>query len=416
MKNLCLILAAGILLLPVLFAAAGEQEYTDPNHFSGNDVERINQAIAAAGKRNGLVRIFPRKPDSVSSRNYWLLDSAILIPGNTTLILENCRLKLSDRCRDNFIRSANCIPGKEKLEKISGLHIIGRGTAVLEGADHPRSTGDSGKTLGMNTYGTDAGKKEVSQRGDWRNIGILLAETDHFTLENLTVCDSHAWAVSLEHCSHGRIRNLEFSSGGWKMIDGKKERILNQDGLDLRAGCHDIIIENISGFTGDDLIALTALQGKVRKTGIIPSTEFTGKKTGSGFNDIRNIIIRNVKGYSAGRCNIVRFLTSGEIGIDGVLLDDLLDTSPAEGRGPQAVKIGDSRYGKTSSGSIRGLTIRNIRTRAHRAFLIDASLRDSIISGVISENPDREIVELNVPRNGENQGVIFDSLLKTDSK
>jgi len=407
-----------------LLSAAGSTvcraaEYTDPNHFSGSDVERINQAIAAAGKCNGLVRIFPRKPDSVSSRDFWLLDSAILVPGNTTLILENCRLKLSDRSRDNFIRSANCIPGKVKLEKISNLHIIGRGRAVLEGADHPRSTGDGNgarKRHGAKTYGTDIGKKDTAEFGDWRNIGILLAEVDHFTLENLSIRDSHAWAISLEHCSNGRIRNLEFLSRSWKMIDGKKEPILNQDGLDLRHGCHDIIIENITGYVGDDIIALTTLRGKVRKSGPARGMEYTGKNPVTHLNDIRNIIIRNVRGYSAGRCNIVRFLTSGEIGMDGILLDGLLDTSPAEERGPQAVKIGDSRYGKASPGSIRGLILRNIRTRARRAVLIDASLRDSIISSVISENPDREIVELNIPQNGEKQGLIFDSLLKINSK
>ena len=391
------------------------QGYTDPNHYSGSDVERINQAIAEAKKHHGFVRIFPRRPDSVSNRNFWLLDSAILVPGNTTLILENCRLKLSDQSRDNFIRSANCVPGAEKLERISHVHIIGRGSAILEGADHPRSTGDGKKILGVNTYGTDAGKEGVSQYGDWRNIGILLAETDHFTLENLIIHDSHAWAISLEHCSNGRIRNIDFSSYGWKMIDGKKERILNQDGLDLRTGCHDIIIENITGVVGDDLIAVTALHERVRKTGIFPSSEFTGKNPVVHHNNIRNIIIRNVKGYSAGLCNIVRILNTGEIGMDNILLDGLLDTSPEDVRGPQAVKIGDSRYGKNEPGSLRGFIIRNLHTRTHRAVLINQSLRDSIISGVISENPDREIIELVPPADRKEQWLIFDSLLKTTS-
>ncbi len=397
----------------------GAAEYADPNQFTGSDAERINQAVAAAKKNNGIVRIFPRKPDSVSSRDFWLLDSPILVPGNTTLFLENCRLKLSDQCRDNFIRSANCVPGEEKLERISNLHIIGRGTAVLEGADRPRSTGDGNgekKRLGRKTYGTDAERGDVSPFGDWRNIGILLAATDHFTLKNLTIRDSHAWAVSLEDCSHGQIRNLEFASTGWKMIDGKKERILNQDGLDLRHGCHDIIIENITGCTGDDLIALTTLQGKIRKTGMIPAMEFTGKNPVAHLNDIRNIIIRNVKGYSAGFCNIVRFLTSGEFEIGEILLDGLLDTSPAESRGPQAVKIGDSNYGKAASGSVYGLILRNIHTRAHCAVLIDASLRDSIISGIVSEDPDLEIIRLTVPPDAGTRGLILDSLLKTNSK
>ena len=98
-----------------------------------------------------------------------------------------------------------------------------------------------------------------SQTGDWRNIGILLAFVDNFSIENVAIKDSHGWAISLEHCAHGRLRDLDFASSGFKMIDGVRQKILNQDGLDLRLGCHDILIENITGYTGDDLVALTAI-------------------------------------------------------------------------------------------------------------------------------------------------------------
>jgi len=33
------------------------------------------------------------------------------------------------------------------------------------------------------------------------------------------------------------------------------------DGIDIRRGCHDIVIEDIRGFAGDDLVALTCLDG-----------------------------------------------------------------------------------------------------------------------------------------------------------
>jgi len=48
----------------------------------------------------------------------WLLDSAILLPSNVTLVLDNCNLKLSDKCRDNFIRSANCGMGLADIEPL----------------------------------------------------------------------------------------------------------------------------------------------------------------------------------------------------------------------------------------------------------------------------------------------------------
>ena len=237
----------------------GELLVVTPNQFQGTDVERINQAIDAAVKL-GCRAVIPRvNVQGEERRDVWLLDSAILVRSNTTLELDNCRIKLSDRCRDNMIRSANCGLGVTDIRPMHNIHIRGIGAVVLEGADHPRATGDSGKTLGQRTYGTDAGKDGESQTGDWRNIGILLAMVESFSIQNVAMKDSHCWAISLERCAHGTLRDLDFASTQARLIDGARQTILNQDGIDLRMGCHDILIENITGFTGDDLIALTAI-------------------------------------------------------------------------------------------------------------------------------------------------------------
>ena len=117
------------------------------NHFLGNtDSDILNTAIENRDS-DGNVIIGPRKSDREPERNYWLLDNAILLPSNTTVILQNCKLKLSDRCRDNFFRSANCGLGIEENEPIFNVQIKGEGNAVLEGADHPRATCDESKTL-----------------------------------------------------------------------------------------------------------------------------------------------------------------------------------------------------------------------------------------------------------------------------
>lgn len=117
------------------------------NDFWGHtDSEILNAAIENRGS-DGLVIIEPRKSAHEPDRSWWLLDHAVLLPSNTTVILRNCKLKLSDQCRDNFFRSANCGLGIEENEPLSNIHIKGDGNAVLEGADHPRATGDESKTL-----------------------------------------------------------------------------------------------------------------------------------------------------------------------------------------------------------------------------------------------------------------------------
>ena len=136
--------------------------------------------------------------------------------------------------------------------------------------------------------------------GDWRNIGILMAFVDNFSIQNVALKDSHCWAVSLERCAHGTLRDLDFASTETRMIDGVRQTILNQDGIDLRMGCHDILIENITGFTGDDLIALTAIPKAGSIAGRTGSTMVSScHDRGQGQDDIRHIIIRNVRGHCA---------------------------------------------------------------------------------------------------------------------
>ncbi len=148
------------------------------------------------------------------------MDRAILLPKNTTLVLDNCRLKLSDRCRDNFIRSANCGVGITEIKPLRNIHIIGVGEVVVEGAEHPRATGDAGKALSGDaamipgrytpvSYGTDAGVAGENQQSDWRSIGILLAYVENFSLQNLMLKNAHSWAISLEHCAYGDIHGLK---------------------------------------------------------------------------------------------------------------------------------------------------------------------------------------------------------------
>ena len=130
--------------------------FTDPNNFTGSDIEKINAAITAATGTTNCVKISKRHADAASDRDFWLIDSAIFIPENMTLIVSDCKIKLSNQCRDNFIRSANSLD--PAVSRIRNVHIIGEGKAVFEGADDPRSTGDAVKVMGERTYGSDTGK------------------------------------------------------------------------------------------------------------------------------------------------------------------------------------------------------------------------------------------------------------------
>ncbi|MBR0457749.1 MAG: hypothetical protein IJJ26_00795, partial [Victivallales bacterium] len=388
--------------------------YADPNLYSGSDSDRINAAIRDATHFGGVVRIPRRIPDQLSPRDFWLLDSAILVPENTTLIFSNCRIKLSDQARDNWIRSANCIVGKPDVDWISNVHILGEGHVLFEGADRPRSTGDYSKLLRTRefgrgffqndkyvrtTYGTDEGKDGETQHGDWRNIGILLAKVRNFSIQNLHFKQPHCWTISLEYCRQGYIQGLDFNSNEHPVIDGVPVNWLNQDGLDLRNGCRDITIENITGHSGDDLIALTAIGAPPRPAGG-EKTHFCGGDPDLNEQHINNILIRNVRGYSAGGYLIVRFLNQNGVRMTNILLDGLLDTSPAGHHGYSAIKIGDIHYGTPAKlGETSRFQITNVQTQAKNAIQFGSPITDSQFSNILffQSSPDQELLHFHFP-------------------
>ncbi|NLL84454.1 MAG: hypothetical protein GX230_09490 [Lentisphaerae bacterium] len=370
-----------------------------PKHFNGSDSDRLQAAVdAAAAVGGGKVVVGRRVPDESVQRDYWLLERALLLPANVILVLDNCRLKLADTCRDNMIRSANCGIGISKVEPLHNIHIVGIGEAVLEGADRPRASGDGAKSLSADnarerggsyipiSYGTDALDATEKQSGDWRNIGILLAEVHNFSITGIKLVDTHCWGISLEWCSFGTIRDLRFASIGGRVIDGKFRVMLNQDGLDLRQGCHDITIDGISGSSGDDLVALTAIrrwQPQQREAGSLDSTMVGGAGWGDTRDDVYNIIIRNVRGTAGGH-HVVRFLNNGGIVMRNILIDGVVGTATAERPDRAVIVVGDQSYGGAAAlGDTRGFMVSNVCGQARHLVEVRGTLSDSVFTNLL---------------------------------
>ena len=234
-------------------------------------------------------------------------------------------------------------------------------------------------------------------RKNRRATGAALAScwrVENFTLQNLTLRNAHSWAVSLEHCAFGKIADLDFSATGGKLIDGQLQTVLNQDGLDLRQGCHDVTIDGITGHSDDDLVALTAIALPGMRAGELDSHMVNGMEPHGARDDIHDIVIRNVCG-SAGGHHLVRFLNTSAIKLYQITLDGVIDTATAEFMDNALVRIGDNNPawgGVTPLGDPAGLLINNVQGRARTAIAIHGSLCDSTISNVINYNPQTEAV------------------------
>jgi len=397
--------------------------------FKGNDdSQRIEQAIAHRDA-DGIVVIPPRSADAQSSRTHWLIDRTILLPENTTIVLQNCRIKLSDRCRDNFFRSANCGLGIEENEPLRNIHIRGEGYCVLEGADHPRAVGDGSKLLknpcpyekedllrladwipeerksaGIVTFGdrhnrsfgTDAGRENESQYGDWRGVGILLAAVEHFSIENISMIDTHGWAISLEACTHGRVQKIHFEMTMSKEIDGLRQNMENQDGINLRNGCSHIIVSDITGRTGDDVVALTAIANPSRPYkpgGSLRTTHVMHNDWTRRDPHIHDIIVRNVAAYS-NICLVVGIRPIALARIWNVVVDGIIDTSPDPTTSRAVIQLGepDHQYGVNEPDAMKSITISNVISNSQSAILVKGILSDSVIANVVQNTPDRPVM------------------------
>ena len=391
---------------------------------AATDSDTLEQAIRHR-TADGIVIIPPRQSDVDPERTYWLLDRAVCIPSDTTVILENCKIKLSDRCRDNFFRTANCGLGIADPAKIRNVHLKGVGRCVLMGADHPRATGDGSKILACpcpkkpedlcrladwipaerrssgnldfwdchdHSYGTDANDPNESHYGDWRGIGILFANAEHFSIENLTIIESHGWGISLEACAYGRVEKIDFDAKMEREIDGLLQNTENQDGIDLRNGCHDIVVTDITGGTGDDLIALTAIASpKELPGGSLCTTHVMHNDWTRRERDIYNIIIRNVIGRcQSGVCCLIRLLPA-EAQIRNVVIDNVVDNSPADCTTGIALLLGeaDGAYGCNLPDSIQNLTVSNLVSACRRTVVVEGYLNHAVFTNIINrgENP-----------------------------
>jgi hypothetical protein len=401
--------------LPTDCCAQGEITRINPNQFEGSDIQRIQQAIDEA---EGTAKKVFIPSENANGTNIWLLDSAILLPSNLTLILDNCTLQLSDKCRDNMFRSNNVGRGIAKPVWNENIHIIGLGEVYLKGANNPRSTGDGHRTLVLApeeekkagnwrvSYGSDAGKEGEKQLGDWRNIMILMGYVDGFKLKNVTIEKAHAWAVSCERTINAEISDIRFNSPENQIINNKEVFIANRDGIDLRHGCKRFRIDNVSGVTGDDFIALSTLQiyAENPEGGSINSTMVTTRSWNGIEDDTEDIYLTNIVCQSTTRALAIR--ANDVASINNVYIDGLMFKG-----GYNAMLIGGKGYGQDSQpGKINNIHAMNIFGDGQSLIRIEAPISDCSFTNGIYQGDGKKIISYEKIKKSATVNVVSNNL------
>ncbi len=387
-----------------------------PNNFTGSDIVRIQAAInAAKGTTHKIV--IPKR--NSNGTNYWKIDSAIVIPSNMTLILDNCVIQLSDHCRDNMFRSDNVGVGITNPVWNHNISIVGLGEVLLKGADNPRSTGDAYRTLtlspgkGRVSYGSDAGKDGMKQKGDWRNNLIQMAYVDGFDLKNIKIENSHAWAISFERARNAYLSDLRINNPESILVDGIEKRVYNKDGINLRHGCKYFRINNITGINGDDLIALSSLDAApfYHTNGDINSYQVTSTEWKDSNDDTEQIFITNCQtNYTGVAIRASDNASIHHVYINGIMTKARPDTPPPYGGSPYTILVGGKGYGQASiPGKINNIYATNLIGDGKSLILVEAPAANcQFINGIytgsapeaitymINKSETRNIVEVNL--------------------
>ena len=345
-------------------------DYITPNdHLGASDAESIRNAIAHA-ERVGNLRVCIPRVNARTGEARWVITETVYLPSGIEILFDDAHLVLADGC---FCQMFAAHGGKRASEAVKNITLRGRGNAVLDG----------GRYNGLSERNSEKdGLPHISQ-----NTTLLFTNVENLVVEDLTLARQRWWAITNVAVRHARFSRICFAAefsrvdengvhhpGEWP-THYREMYVKNADGIDLRIGCSDILIEDISGFTGDDTVALTALGGFERKLGYFPE----------GISpDIHDVTVRRVNSETY-YCATVRLLNHNGNKLYNVTVEDITNRH-TEGihRSHAAVSIGDKNYAEqlNAPGDTHRVTVRNVRSAAAFGVSLCRYLSDSVIENI----------------------------------
>ena len=339
--------------------------YICPVMDAASDSQAIQNAIAQA-VASGINRVVIPKKKTPGGYTHWEIDKTILLPSNLTIILDDCHLRLKDGVFENIFRNENMY--KDDTYTIdreqTNIYILGQGNAVLDG--------------GIPNGLCEATSEKNGMPHVRNNNLILLHNVNGYVLEGFKLINQRWWAINQLFCRNGRLSHLSFFNGNHQP---------NQDGINLRIGCNNILVEDITGRTGDDTVALSGFpKGKDSLFAV------KGKDW-----DIHDVTIRDVRAST--RQTIVAMRNNDGAQLYRIAVENISDT-PSEYTPWGVVKVGENNYYRERSsvlGETREISIRNVHSNGAGCIFLGASLQDSHISDVYASGGTMHAVSTFLP-------------------
>ncbi|MCQ2385727.1 MAG: glycosyl hydrolase family 28 protein [Clostridia bacterium] len=328
----------------------------DPECRRNTDAESIQSAVDTA-VREGVFRVVIPPRNERTGKNKWVIGETVLLSSGVTVFFDGCFLEMEDGVFANMFRnrSAYTARGKTREGADRDIFLIGRGNAVLSGG---------------NPNGLTESTSEKSGFPHIRNNNLILfANVENFSVECLTFIHPRWWTMNFYYCRQGRISHIRFFA---------RQNVPNQDGIDLRCGCHDILVNDITGQTGDDMVALTALPHLSERLFAVEGEEA----------DIHDVTVKDVRGFTAKA--VVALRNQDGAKLYRVTVENITDTSSEASpfRPYCVVRIGQNAYVKERSslpGETYGITVKGVTATCGSAVVLgstltSASLRDIFVT------------------------------------
>ncbi len=384
----------------------------DKDVISESDSQTIQNAVNKA-KHTGVNRVLIPRINDRTGKPQWDVDEAVILSSDIEIVLDNCYIRQIDGSMDNVFRNYPQDAPRCTIEgQQENIRIIGLGQAVIDG----------GNPNGLEEFTSlKNGLPHIS-----RNNPILLHNIRNLTIDNITIKNPRWWGINLHYVDKARLSNITIDA---------QNNMRNQDGIDLRCGCHDIILENIFGQSGDDLIALSGFWGG--RECKIWAVDGKGR-------DIHNIIIRNVVGTSA-ECTLIAMRNNDGVKLYDVTVDGVYDTingiqnkniensnifaerhqwKRQGAKTPYTViRIGQSAFCRerlNTMGEVYGITVKNVHARCNAAIMLNATIEKSYFGNIYAGSDCRCLISTKSSFDTQNFGVdmrdvVFENLYYKDS-
>lgn len=331
------------------------------------DSEAIERCLAAAKKEAGEATIV------FDSRDYFI-DRAILLPSDTTVIIDNCMIKQNDYVFDNVFRGDNLLingidPYGIPLDvtPICNIKILGKGDAKIVGTDKPQ--------IGYHPFF----KEYQEMTGDFWGFRTLMFSFSYckgFELSGLKLRQTMCWAVCFDNCQECYVHDLDIRSN-----------VKNGDGIDFRSGCNHCVVENITGFTSDDTVACTALsKGKSERilSRYLGSLEPYNASHENIDGDVHHIKIRSI--HTGGYHHGVICLAARGNQVHDIEISDVSETDVGKRSATVMVYTG---YGDGyNAGDIHDIKISGVTAKtAEYALLVKCEAENLTYQSIQQSNP-----------------------------